>query len=336
MSVTVALHLHPMGDATGHDSNAVRLIGFQRSYTVGVLGLVTADVARDLDPDLVPFARACRAIVGDDRVRIVSWDDEDVDWAAFDHVIIRSTWDYTERLHEFLQWVDTVSTACRLINGADAIRWSADKHYLDALAAEGIAVAPTTYVAAGSPAPTVDGLYVVKPAVGAGSTGARRCLDGQVAEHVATLHAAGHTAMVQPYLDLLDERGETALCFVPATDGPGLELSHAFGKAAILTTTDVEQEGGLFAKEEISARVPTCAELELATAVLSSEAMAGFDLAFARFDIAPFRRPDGTESPIVMEVELIEPSFYLTASSQAAELFAARLVDRITSSKSSR
>jgi len=337
MFITVALSSGRPGDTTsrrcgGRDP----AYGFDRSYTVEVLGLVTADAARDLDSDLLPFDRACRAILGDDRVRVVSWDDPSVDWAGFDNVIIRSTWDYPERLHEFLQWVDTVSMASRLVNGAAAIRWSADKRYLQTLATEGVATTPTTYVPPGSPAPAVNGLSVVKPTVGAGSSGARRCVAGEVADHVAALHADGFTAMVQPYLDLLDERGETALCFVASADGTGLEFSHAFGKAAILTSTDVEQEGGFIAKEEISARLATPAELELAAAVLSSEAMSGFDLAFARVDIVPFRRADGTETSVVMEVELIEPSFYLATSPRAAELLATRVIDRMTPSKASR
>ena len=259
----------------------------------------------------------------------MSWDDPAVEWSHFDAVIIRSTWDYTERLGEFLDWVDSVAEVTRLINPADAVRWSADKRYLTALRDEGIAITPTTYVAPGSPLPQVSGLHVVKPVVGAGSSGARRCLDDEVAAHIATLHAEGRTAMVQPYLDLLDERGETSMCFVPGTGPSGLDLSHAFRKGAILTSTDVEQEGGLFAKEEISPRTPTSAELQLAEAVLASSAVAGFELSFARIDIAPFRRLDGDESLVVMEVELIEPSFYLATSPRAAELFATRLTARM-------
>ena len=52
--------------------------------------------------------------------------------------------------------------------------------------------------------------------------------------------------MVQPYLDLLDERGETAHCFI-INEGGTMTLSHAFRKGAILRSTEVEQEGDLFA-----------------------------------------------------------------------------------------
>ncbi len=293
-----------------------------------MLALVTADVAAPLDPDLEPFARACRAEFGDDRVSIVSWDDASVEWEIFDAAIIRSTWDYTDRIDEFLAWVDRVGDATRLVNSADAIRWSADKWYLAELAADGVPVVPTVYVRPGDRVPSVEGVHVVKPTIGAGSSGARRCERDEVADHVATLHDAGRTAMVQPYLDRLDADGEVACCFV--ADGAGLTFSHAFRKAAILTTTEVEQEGGLFAKEEIVAAEPTAAQRMLAEATLATDIVRSFtDVTFARVDIAPHADDVGRGHDVVMELELIEPSFYLATAPGAAERFARRLAARL-------
>ena len=293
-----------------------------------MLGLVTAEVAASLDPDLRPLDVAMRARLGDEHVRIVAWDDADVDWSSFDAVIIRSTWDYTDRLPEFLDWVSRVDAATSLINGADIVRWSTDKRYLAELAAEGIDITPTVFVAPGEPAPNVTELQVVKPTVGAGSSGARRCEPDEVAAHVALLHSEGRTAMVQPYLGRLDDLGETAHCFVaaPGTEGE-LRLSHAFRKGAILTSTDVEQEGDLFAKEEIDARTPTDAELDLARRALDTNVVTGFGpIMFARVDIAPYRASDGTDSHVVMELELIEPSFYFETDQTTVDTFADALL----------
>jgi len=289
-----------------------------------VLGLVTAEVAASLDPDLLPLDAAMRARLGDDRVRIVAWDDVDVDWAAFDAVVIRSTWDYTDRLTEFLDWVERVAAVTTLINGSDVVRWSTDKRYLRDLAEAGIAITPTIFVEPGEPAPRVAGLHVVKPTVGAGSSGARRCEPDEVAAHVDVLHSEGRTAMVQPYLDRLDELGETALCFVAATGSTGqLVLSHAFRKGAILTSTDVEQEGDLFAKEEIDARAPSDAEMDLARRALATDVVRSLGpIMFARVDIAPFRSADGVDSHVVMELELVEPSFYFETDPDTVDTFA--------------
>ena len=300
-----------------------------------MLGLVTADVAAPLDPDLRPLADACAARLGADRVRVVSWDDSTVDWSAFDSVVLRSPWDYTERLDEFLDWTRSTGARTRLVNGPETVAWNADKHHLLDLEAEGVAIVPTSFVAPGQSCPSVEGLHVVKPTVGAGASGARRCEPDEVAEHVAVLHGLGLTAMVQPYLTRLDDEGEAAHCYVPARHGEGtgahgLELSHVFRKGAILTSTDVEQEGGLFAKEQIDAHRSTDAERELAERALSTTVVAGLDdVVYARVDVAPFRDADGRDSYCVMELELIEPSFFLSTSPGSAELLADRLVSRL-------
>lgn len=289
-----------------------------------VLGLVTAEVAASLDPDLLPLDAAMRSRLGDDAVQIVSWDDARVDWSRFDAVIIRSTWDYTDRLGEFLDWVRRAEAATTLINSGDVVRWSTDKCYLRDLAGEGIEITPTVFVAPGEPAPEVTGLHVVKPTVGAGSSGARRCLPDEVADHVATLHAEGRTAMVQPYLERLDKLGETAHCFVAAPGGRNeFVLSHAFRKGAILTSTEVEKEGDLFAKEEIDTRTPAAAELDLAQRALRTDVVNGLGaIMFARVDIAPHRSADGADSYVVMELELIEPSFHFETDPATVDTFA--------------
>lgn len=297
-----------------------------------MLGLVTAEVAASLDPDLLPLDAAMRIRLGDDAVSVVAWDDPEVDWSDFDAVIIRSTWDYADRLPEFLDWVQRVDPVTRLINGSDVVRWSTDKRYLADLAAEGIEITPTVFVAPGEKAPDVVGLHVVKPTVGAGSSGARRCEPHQVAAHVAVLHADGRTAMVQPYLDRLDELGETAHCFVATPGATGaageLVLSHAFRKGAILTSTDVEQEGDLFAKEQIDTRTPTDAEMDLARRALDADVVRGLGpIMFARVDVAPHRSVDGIDSHVLMELELIEPSFYFETDPVTVDTFADALHD---------
>lgn len=306
-----------------------------------MFALVTADAAAGLDPDLEPLAAAIADSVGSrDAVRIVAWDDPSVDWAGFGAVIIRSTWDYTDRLDEFLDWVDHVGVVTRLVNPADTVRWSADKRYLADLAAAGIPVVPTAFVAPGDEPLAmplgVDGapvdVAVAKPTVGAGSSGAQRCSTPEaLADHVAALHADGRTAMVQPYLGGLDEHGETALCFGPGPDG-GLAFSHAFVKGPILRSTEVEQVGDLFAKEDIGPRTPTDAERELGERALSSSPVAALSgVEFARVDIAP-HGPGGrdeADSLVVVELELIEPSFYFESSPGSAAWLAAAFVEHL-------
>ena len=251
------------------------------------------------------------------EAELAHWDDPDVNWAAYEVAILRSTWNYTEHLDEFLAWATRVSQVTRLANHVDVVEWNTDKRYLADLAARGIPVVPTVFAAPGEPVSpdAVAGHVVVKPTVGAGSKGAKLFRDdaaGALA-HVAALHTDGATAMVQPYLSAVDEHGETALIFI------GGEYSHAARKAAILSR-DMSWSTGLYADEKIVATEATAEELELAHRILAD--LPG--LAYARVDLLP------TDSgPVVLELELTEPSLFLAlhpdAPARAATAFRALL-----------
>ena len=114
----------------------------------------------------------------------MAWDDPTVNWGRFDTVLLRSPWDYTERLPEFLAWAERVDRATLLLNPLNVVRWNTDKHYLADLAAVGIPTVPTTFVE--PDAEPMEALsrfleafadvdeFVVKPTVSAGSRDTQR------------------------------------------------------------------------------------------------------------------------------------------------------------------
>lgn len=85
--------------------------------------------------------------------------------------MIRTTWDYWDRLAQFLAWARSVP---QLVNSADVVAWNTDKIYLRRLQAAGIAVVPTVWVAPGEDFVTPNHPFVVKPTVSAGCTGPQR------------------------------------------------------------------------------------------------------------------------------------------------------------------
>lgn len=111
------------------------------------IALVTARAARGTDPDMPLLLTALR----DTRAEAqeVDWDDDAIDWSGFDFVLLRSTWDYFERLPEFLAWAERVSEQTRLLNPIEVIRWNTDKHYLADLEHAGVPVVPSTFVEPG-------------------------------------------------------------------------------------------------------------------------------------------------------------------------------------------
>ena len=252
----------------------------------------------------------------------VVWDEPSVDWDDYGLAVVRSAWDYVERRDEFLAWA--ASVPC-LANPAPVLAWNTDKRYLRDLEADA-PVVPTTWLEPGDHVELAgEGIVVIKPSVGAGSRDAGR-FDLASAErelavkHVTRLLDRGETVMVQPYLDAVESEGETAMLFMAG------EFSHAIGKEALLRGPDVAVDG-LFRPESISARVPSAAELDVAARVLEAARAFVPDVLYARVDVLPT-----VEGPVLLELELSEPSLFLRHDPGAASRFAAAIgthLDRV-------
>ncbi len=283
------------------------------------VALVSARAARHLDEDLPPLLAAFEEAGVD--ASVADWDDDAVDWSSFRLALLRSTWDYTQRFPEFLAWADRTARQTTLLNPPAVIRWNTDKHYLRDLARAGVAVVPTRFVEPGeSAAEALAGFlaehgcaeWVVKPAVGAGSKDASRYARGDehaAGDHIARLLRAGRSVLLQPYLRLVDQEGETALIYF------GGRFSHAVRKGPLLRRGSGES-AGLFLEEHITARAPAAEELQLADGALAALPFA--PPLYARVDLI---RSDGG-APCLLELELTEPSLFFAHAPGAAQRFA--------------
>ncbi|MDX1882856.1 hypothetical protein [Mycolicibacterium sp. 120270] len=233
------------------------------------------------------------------HARWLSWDDPET--LRADLVILRATWDYIERLDEFLEWGNRVAN---LLNSPAVVAWNTDKRYLADLAAAGVPTVPSAFFAPGDAVRIPKGEVVVKPAIGAGSVGAQRFTDARAArEHAAALQEAGNTALVQPY-DARVEDGETALVFL------GGEQSHAFTKGPMLPAAGqrpVFDPSGTYAEESLTAADPDFELWDIGHAALDAAAahlnIRATELLYARVDII-----GGADDPVLLELELVEPS----------------------------
>ena len=288
-----------------------------------LVALVSARAAQHLDEDLPPLQSALRDAAVD--VQVVNWDDDGVNWSAFDLALLRSTWDYSTRLVEFLAWAERVSQSTTLCNALPVVRWNLDKHYLAQLAQCGVATVPSEFVEpAEDAAAALAGFLaihsatteiVVKPAIGSGSREAERHLrtdqDATLA-HMQRLLVAGQSVMLQPYLDRVDVLGETALIFF---DG---KYSHSIRKGALLQR-GAPSTRALFAPEKITARTPAPDELRLAGEAL--RALPFGQPLYARVDLIR----DALGAPCVLELELAEPSLFFAHAPGAAERFSSAI-----------
>lgn len=238
------------------------------------------------------------------------WDDDSVDWARFDAVVIRQTWDYPDKVDRFLAWVDAVAAATVLVNPAPVVRWNVHKGYLLDLAAAGVPIVPTTLVPAGSPVPAdlPWAEAVVKPAVGVGGNDVERAAGGGVG-------VAGQDLLVQPYLASVETAGETSIIVLAGEPSHGVVKVPAPGEHRAH-----EHRGGTYRPVD-----PRDDQLEVARAAWKAAVeRTGETPAFGRVDLLD----DADGRPLLGELELIEPSLYLHHVPEAIDRLATAISDR--------
>lgn len=265
----------------------------------------------DVDEDLL--LEALRAAGVD--ARMAAWH-EPADWRDPAPTLIRSTWDYIHDAPAFSRWVGAVAAAAPLWNPRQAVLRNMHKRYLIELAERGVPTTPTLLLERGS-SPDLAALcrarawrdVVVKPAVGAASHETHR-IDPEDAHAVplVTRLLAGHDLLVQPYLAAVESHGERALVWI---DG---EFTHAVRKSPRFA-------GGA---EGVSEALPIAAS-ERVVGESALAAIGDADLLYARVDVVP--GPDG--DPVVMELELIEPSLFLLQHPPALHRLVSGIVRRL-------
>jgi O-ureido-D-serine cyclo-ligase len=261
------------------------------------------------DPDAAPLAAALAA--EGFAAELVGWDDPAADWDAPIPTLLRSTWNYPLAADAFTAWIDRVSAAAPLVNPADVVRDNLHKRYLLALAARGVPVVPTVVVERGAScalAAIAAPRIVIKPEIGAASIGTRlfEPHDPAALAHLAALAAHG-AALVQPYVASVDTYGERSMVWI---DGA---LSHAIRKTPRFSGDDEHVEGPF-----------PIADDERAVALAALAPIAGRIL-YGRVDLAR----DAEGRPMVMELELIEPSLFFARQPGSAERFVAGLRRRL-------
>lgn len=264
----------------------------------------------DFDLKILVRAFAARGVAAD----IVVWEDDTVDWCLYDAAIVRSTWNYLAHLDAFCAWIDRVATQTRLVNSAAVLRWNLHKSYLVELARAGLDVVPTVLHRAGD---EIDwaahfarfGELVVKPAISAGSFATIRVARGDFGSvHSHHLEHAERDLLVQPCLASVVAHGETNLVHF------GGQFSHAVHKGA-RWKNEAEQSRGLVE--------PAADERALADRILAHVAGLGLgEIAYARVDLA--RGADGR--PLLMELEVLEPSLFLDRIPSRADLLVSAVV----------
>jgi len=247
-------------------------------------------VTCDLWPTGEPGAPALDAALVERGIsaRWVRWDDAEVDWSSA-LVAARSTWDYHERLEEFLAWARSVP---RLLNGAEVFAWNTDKAYLVELAEAGLPVVPTVVVDADGDLAAAASRFeraVVKPRVGAGGRGV---------VVVGEQEPGPGPWVVQPLVESVRTEGEYSV-FVLGGEPVSMVRKLPAGEEIRVN----EHYGGTTVAVVLTEEATRLAR----HAVTTAEAILGTSLAYARVD--QIRLADGVLA--ISELEVTEPGLYL-------------------------
>lgn len=241
------------------------------------------------------------------------WDDPAVDWAAFDLVVLKSPWDYFDKITAFYAWLDKLEQLqVRVLNPIETVRWNADKRYLLDLQSKGVNIVPTVWLERGQ-AFAADEVFaalgaeqiIVKPAVSGGAKNTLPLNRESAAAKAATVNKLlqEESFLAQPFVEEIKTKGEWSFLFfngvyshtVLKTAKPGdFRVQHFFG-------------GSVHTPE------PPKALLATAQAIVDQHAQGCL-----------YARVDGVElngQLALMELELIEPFLFMALSDRAFERY---------------
>ena len=279
------------------------------------LALATCATVPSWEVDDRPFHQALAARGIDAREAV--WDDPDVDWSAFDAVVIRTTWDYQEKRDAFVAWAERVPVPVH--NPPDIVRWNTHKSYLRDLDARGIPIVPTEWLARGT-SPDIEALCrqrgwaraFLKPCVGATARETLRFEAGDPAAEAHMRRLLPHEdLMLQPYLSRVERDGELSAIFV------GGELTHSVRKVPVAGDYRVQDD---FGAADYAIDFPDVALAKKTMDVLSRR------LLYGRADF--LIDDDGLK---LTELELVEPSLFFRHGRHAADRLAAAIADLLMS-----
>lgn len=247
------------------------------------------------------------------QVSLQVWDDAQVDWESFDVIIIRTPWDYFNKIDAFYSWLDKLEQLnCRVLNPVKTLRWNADKIYFKDMQEKGIDIVPTVWLDRESEfdAESVfeelqTNKIIVKPRVSGAAKNTLALTLAEAKEKATEIQALlqQEPFLAQPFLEQIHTQGEWSFLFFNG------RYSHTVLKKAKAGDFRVQHFfGGTVHTPEPPAHL-------LATAQTIVAKFAS-DCLYARVDGVGM---DG--KLVLMELELIEPFLFLSTSENSLDRY---------------
>jgi len=253
------------------------------------------------------------------QVETLAWD-VPTNWDRYQAVIIRSTWDYQDRLPEFMQVLQQIEQSrAQLFNPLSIVQWNHDKRYLQQLQQHGCDIVPTRFVSRPIAA-DIEAAFagfacdrlIVKPVISAAALNTHVLRRDDWASTWPTIQPAftQRVAMLQPFIDAVLTEGEYSLFYFAG------RFSHAIVKRPRAGDFRVQEEYG----SSLKLVVPEEIMLHAAEQSLQvTRELTASSLLYARVDLVQL----SDDAVAIMELELIEPSLYFNMDTASAQRFAA-------------
>lgn len=252
----------------------------------------------------------------------VSWRNEKINWADYDAVIVRSTWDYQNDAEKFISVLEKINSVTHLENDLDLMKWNMNKNYLFQLKQKGVTIVDTIWEKSFNPVLANDYFerldtdeIIIKPNISANADNTFRLSKEKLKEQGSNLEKifAQREFMIQPFLNNIIDEGEYSLFFF---DG---KFSHSVLKKPKEKDFRVQEEhGGNIQPIKASSDMIMIAEniiKKLSTIPL-----------YGRVDLVRTKKNEFA----LIELELIEPSLYLNKDDQSSVRFVKAFEDKLT------
>ncbi|MBL7979332.1 MAG: hypothetical protein JNN12_13415 [Bacteroidetes Order II. Incertae sedis bacterium] len=262
-------------------------------------------------------------------IETIPWRKKEVDWLAFDLVVVRSTWDYQSAPKAFFEALQQIKkTGVPLLNSLALVAWNLEKTYLRDIEKAGFDIVPTLWsksplqkaqlLQAFSTFSTAE--LILKPIVSANADHTYRLVPEDVNSLWPVLAEAYRSRpfMIQPFISQIITEGEFSLFFF------GGEYSHSMLKRPRSGDFRVQEEHG----GHISACDPPPELLQESICLVSQLPDIPFQ---ARVDWV--RQSPEKNQFMVMELELIEPSLYFRFAPHAVVNFKTALERHLTQTR---
>lgn len=240
-------------------------------------------------------------------VQGIPWTEDISHFQDADLIVVRSTWDYPTKITEFHAWLDAVSTL-PVANPVQLMRWNSNKKYLLTLQDQGIAIPRTQMIESATDLAQVMEAWdvetaVVKPTVGASGKGVDKIQRDQLTE----LIDLNTQMLVQEFVPEISG-GEYSLAFFAG------EYSHTIIKKPKAGEFRINSGyGGSF--EEAAPPRHLVQEAQAIVDSLEPKPL------YVRVDCLV-----RDERLLLLELELVEPSFFFLAAPEAAARFGQAIV----------